>query len=348
VYIVDDAVGVFLIDITKNDSLSLVPSPFDSPVAIAWDGGTGMYVSNVNNRTVGIIDINTGAITTNTLSSIPEVIAWDGATGMYVVSGAKFYVININTLQTSASPSTGLSFTDITWDGATGMYLCDPTDNKILVVNTQTPFSSSSTLSVTDASQSAWDGTTGMFVNNTDNNTVVVLNTRTFQSASSLINVGIAPQALAWDGATGMYIVNLGSNDVSVIDTKTFQVVNTIPVGLSPASVTRVLLSKTPFPSGKGPLLVITNLSNIADATMQVTALGSQPIASSPMTVISGKGTPDISADATLTYTVSDNSGSSSEVILDFPAGSVTLPPKTEETQTVTNQNTLVVNIRHS
>lgn len=314
---------VFVVD-TINNNLSQISGPFNRPFAMALNGGTGMYVSNFDDGTVSIVDIQTLAV--GQVLSIPGAtlgsMARDGGTGMYIIdnAGNNIYVIDVNLLSVSAVIPVGDGPNDLAWDGATGMYVCAADVGQVDVINTQTQEYAGSITLADGAFYVAWDGATGMYVTNGE--AVNVIDTQTLQPAWPPITVGHLPGLVAWDGGTGMYVVNFGTTlfngDVSVIDTRTFEVVNTIKDGNYPVGIARAVLTPLPPPSPpqSAPLLLLIDLTHIAEAALQLPQ-------GAPVSLF-GKPIPDISGAETANILVMADHRVMGTVTVDFIAGMAT------------------------
>ncbi|MEN9344160.1 MAG: hypothetical protein RLZZ453_947 [Chlamydiota bacterium] len=256
-----------------------------------------IYVTNVSNNSVSILDIATLTITGSvTVGNTPQGMAFAG-TGLYV---ANYLDDNVNIIDTTSETIVGTVEVSLRPIGlalaGTSMYVSNAVDLNIIDINSQSV--AGTVISLFNNEQMALAGTgmyvvnrgfgqvdiidittqdivrsiplddpkglalagTGMYVANTTSNNVNIIDINT-QTVVASVTVGSGPQALALAG-TGMYVANTDGNNVNIIDITTQTVCGTVAVGSSPAGMAL---------AGTGMYVANTNSNNlnIIDITTQ-------------------------------------------------------------------------------
>lgn len=230
--------GVSVIDAKTQEVVHTVYG-FVRPFDVAWDGATGVYVTDIRPYPGRVVVIDTVNYNLSEISgpfNSPWLMALDGGTGMYVANeqGSTVTIIDTQTGAIGGVVSLPGAIPGVmAWDGGSGMYVVDSFSPNLYVINVDTMQVTDSIPLAFVANDVAWDGGTGMYVCLPSGGQIDVINTQTKAHAGS-IHPGYSPGYAAWDGGTGMYVTD-AINAVHVINTRTLQPVSApITVGDGP------------------------------------------------------------------------------------------------------------------
>ncbi len=201
------------------------------PTGIDADLSTGqLYVANVDDGTVSVVDVNTDTVTnTITVGGVPNGVIVDSANGIAYVSNFTLDVVHVidtatNTEVDTINVGAGPDSMEIDHDTGT-LWVTNFLGNSVTVVDLYTSPLAISSLPTTinlgfgtgpnDISLNMY--TNRLYTANALNDTVSVID-RTTRQLAGTIDVGDTPDAVAAHGKKGIiYVANHGENSLSLI-----------------------------------------------------------------------------------------------------------------------------------
>lgn len=237
--------GVVSVPVTvtlgAGDVLGIGGRPF--AVVTSTDGKT-LYVSDVKNNRVSVIDVTLGAVTQSiAVGKSPYGMAMAADGRLFVVNSDDGTVSMIDTRTNSvvgAPIRVGNSPTSVAVNqSGTTIYVTNSNDDSVSVIDTATL--SAKRILVGDGAFGVAIGGGKVYVTNELDNTVSVINIAT-NSVVKTLAAGVAPTSIAVRGDRAV-VTNSGSwangddGSVTIIDTTTDTVLTTIGLGESPAGV---------------------------------------------------------------------------------------------------------------
>lgn len=209
----------------------------DNPFAVAWDGGSYLYIANLADASITIVNRTTHAVVaTVSVDPGPDGIAWDGGSYMYVSCQGTWpdpgTVVRIDISSQTVFDSIGVGSLPFgICRCATSMYVANANDNTISVISIATGLVTD-TITLTSGT---WpdaiigDGLNYIYVACYDDSLVVRINVNTL--AQSNRSVGVGPSGLEIDGNGLLYVANYDDGTVTIINTDGFSVGPTIVTG---------------------------------------------------------------------------------------------------------------------
>ena len=184
----------------------------DSPEHAASDG-TNIYVTNVIDGTVSVIDPANNTVTdTITIGGAPDGVAFDG-TNIYVTSYTDdtVSVIDPTTNTVTDTITVGDAPYGVAFDG-TNIYVTNHSDGTVSVIDPTTNTVTDTITVGTGPDIIGFDGT-HIYVANYTANTVSVINPTT-NTVTATIEVGTGPWGVVFDG-TNIYVTNRQTDSVT-------------------------------------------------------------------------------------------------------------------------------------
>lgn len=218
------------------------------PGAMAWDGGSYLYMITANN-TITKVSLATGlpvkVINAPSSNSLRYEILWDGATHIYVTATNAILTLDLatDTFDTIISMP-AYSVTGLAKDGSGNIYSADYSSSGTIVKISVATRAVVATLSGFSYPNSiAWDGGLYMWVVNTTSNSyvsLVTISSFTISTTITLSPAAYSAQSIAWDGGLYMYITQPFNNKVYRVEIASGHAQNVIS-GFSTGGYTQAL-----------------------------------------------------------------------------------------------------------